>query len=65
MQKLRNAIYTFHIVVVEFVAALGKWVKESLLKWLKKASYSITADGCTDVTTVEELSVFCHWEEDD
>ena len=22
------------------------------------------ADECTDITEVEELSVFCHWEED-
>lgn len=21
------------------------------------------ADECTDITTIEELSVFCHWEE--
>ena len=26
--------------------------------------YSIMADECTDVTAVEELSVFCHWRED-
>ena len=61
----RNAIYTSHIAVVEFVEALGTWVEESLLKRLKKASYySIMADEYTDVTTVEELSVFCRWEED-
>ena len=58
-------MYTSHIAVVEFVEALGTWVEESLLKRLKKASYySIMADECTDVTTVEELSVFCRWEED-
>ena len=61
----RNAMYTSHIAVVEFVEALSTWVEESLLKRLKKASYySIMADECTDVTTVEELSVFCRWEED-
>ena len=53
----RNAIYTSHITVVKFVEALGTWIEESLLKWLKKASYySIMAGECTDVTTVEELS---------
>ena len=57
----RNAMYTSHIAVVEFVEALGTWVQESLVKRLKKPSYySIMADECTDVTTVEELSVFCH-----
>ena len=30
----RNAMYTSHIAVVEFVEALGTWVEESLLKWL-------------------------------
>ena len=58
-------MYTSHIAVVEFVEALGTWVEESLLKQLEKASYySIMADECTDVITVEELSGFCRWEED-
>ena len=36
----------------------------SVLKRLRKASYvSIMADECTDVTTVEKLSVFYRWEE--
>ena len=34
----------------------------SLLKRLHQAPfYSIMADECTDVTTVEELSLFCRW----
>lgn len=58
-------MYTSHIAVVEFVEALGMWVEDALLKRLKKASYySIMADECTNVTTVEELSIFCRWEED-
>ena len=41
------------------------WVEESLLKRLTKASYySMMADECTHVTTVEERSVLCCWEED-
>ena len=52
----KNTMYTSHIPVVEFVEALGTWVEEFLLKRLKKASYySIMADKCTDVTTVEKL----------
>ena len=51
--------------MVDFIEALGKWVEESVLKRLQKASYySIMADECTDITTTEELSVFCCWEED-
>jgi hypothetical protein len=31
----------------------------------KKASmYSLMADECTDISNVEELPVFCRWEED-
>ena len=61
----RNARYISHITVVEFVESLGVWVEESLLKHLQQASYyNVMADECTDVATVEEMSVFCHWEED-
>ena len=61
----RNAVYTSHVAVVEFIEALGILVEESLLKQLRQASYfSIMADECTDVVTIEEMSMFCHWEED-
>ena len=61
----RNARYTSHITAVEFAEALGVWVEESLLKHVQQASYySIMADECTDIATVEEMSVFCCWEED-
>ena len=61
----RNAVYTSRGAVVDFIQALGTWVEESTLKWLQKASvFSVMADECTDITAVEELSVFCHWEED-
>ena len=60
----RNAAYTSQGAVVDFIEALGKWVEELVLKRLQKASfYSIMADECTNVATVEELSVYCHWEE--
>ena len=61
----RNAVYTSKDAVVEFVAAIGQWVEESLLKRLHQAQYfSLMADECTDITTIEELSVFCRWVED-
>ena len=51
--------------MVEFVEALGIWVEESLLKRPHNASnYSIMANECTDISTVEELSIFCCWVED-
>ena len=38
--------------------ALGTWVEESLLKRLHQAScFSIMADECTDVATIEEMSL--------
>ena len=56
----RNVVHTSHVAVVEFIEALGIWVEESLLKRLCQASYfSIMADECTYVVTIEEMSVFC------
>ena len=40
------------------------WVEESQLKRLQSVPYfSVMSDECTDITTIEELSVFCRWEE--
>ena len=61
---LENATYTSRIAVVGFIEAIGIWVEEVMLNHLQKASYySIMADECTDISTVEELSVYCHWVE--
>ena len=60
----RNAVYTSHVAVVEFMEAIGTWIEESLLERLRQAScFSIMADECTDVATIEEMSVYCRWEE--
>ena len=60
----RNAVYTSRMAVVEFIEAVGIWVEERILKRLQQATvYSIMADECTDISTVEELSVFCRYEE--
>ena len=60
-----NGVYTSHIAVVEFMEALGTWVEEFLLKCLHQAyCFSIMADESTDVVTIEEMSVFCCWEEE-
>ena len=56
----KNAMYTSRIAVTEFIEALGTWLEESLLKHLYQATfYSIMADECTDISTDEELSLFC------
>ena len=58
-------ILYMHIAVVEFIEALGKWVEESLLKQLCQTSYfNIMANEHTNVATIDEMSVFCRWEED-
>ena len=57
-----NATYTSKMAIVEFVKVFGTWVEESLLKWLHKALFfSIMADECTDVTTIEEQSLGGEW----
>ena len=60
----KNAHYTSKDAEVDFVEALGTWVDESLLARLQNARYfSLLADECTDITTIEELSVVCLWVE--
>ena len=60
----KNAHYTSKDAVVDFVEALGTWVDESLLARLQNVLYfSLLADECTDITTIEELSVVCRWVE--
>ena len=59
-----NANYTSKIFVVKFVNVLGTWVEEFLLKRLHKTLvFSIMADECTDVTTIEELIICFSWVE--
>ena len=61
----RNATYTSQDAVIEFVEAIGQWVEESLLKRLHQApSCCLMADEYTDISTVEELSIFCRWIEE-
>ena len=53
-------MYASKMAVVKFVNALGTWVEEFLLKRLHMAPFfSIMADECSDVTTIEELTICC------
>ena len=64
-RSARNATYTSSDSTTDFLEALGLWVEESLLTRLCKAPfYSMMADECTDIATIEELSVFFRWVED-
>ena len=61
----RNATYTSTDTVFDFIEAIGTWVDEFQLKLLHKAPFfSLMADECTDITTIEEISVFCRWVEE-
>jgi len=52
----RNAVHTSHVAVAEFIDAIGIWIQEILLEHLDLAScFSIMADECTDVATMEEI----------
>ena len=56
----RNATYSSKDAVIDLIKAICQWVEESLLKHLLQASYfSIMADESTDISTMEELSIFC------
>ena len=60
----KNATYTSHVTIAEFVEAIGICIEEVMLEHLRKASYYRgMADVCTDIATVEELSVYCRWVE--
>ena len=60
----KNAMYTSRTAVVDFIEALGTWVEDSILKRLQNVPFfSVMTDECTDITTIEELSIFCSWEE--
>ena len=55
-----NATYRSASAVIGFIEAISVWVDECLLTKLQQASYYVLmADECTDVTTLEELSIFC------
>ena len=59
-----NATYLSKFTVVEFVQALGKWFDESLMGRIRQCNfYSIMVDECNDVSTLEELSIYCRWVE--
>lgn len=58
----KNASYTSSDAVTDFIEAIGIWIDEIQIKNLLAAPFfSLMADECTDVATIEELSIFCRW----
>jgi len=50
--------------VTDFIEAIATCVEESQLNRLQSVPYiSVMANECTAITTIEELSVYFHWEE--
>ena len=44
--------------------SIGVWAdKLQIIQLLGAPFFSLMADKCTDVATIEELSSFCHWVE--
>ena len=66
MERARkNPTCTAKVAVTEFVEAIGQWVQEVLLARIHHTSvFSLMADECTDISTVEELSIYSRWVED-
>ena len=63
-QAARNACYTSSDTVTDFLEAIGVWVDELLVNRLLDAQYfSLMADEFTDIANIEELSIYCRWEE--
>ena len=59
-----NATYRSAFAVIGFIEAISVWVEEGLLSRLHQAPYyTLMADECTDVSTLEEMSIFCRWVE--
>ena len=57
-----NARYHSQYAVIGFIEAISIWVKESLLNRLQKAPYyALMAHECTDVSTLEKVSIYCRW----
>ena len=50
--------------MTDFLEAIGIWVDELLVNRLLDAQYfSLMADECIDIANIEELSIYCRWEE--
>ena len=58
-QAAKNASYTSSDAATDFLETIGIWVDESLVNRLLDAQYfSLMADECTDIATIEECQFF-------
>jgi len=60
----KNATYASKDGVIDLVETIDQWIEENFLKRLHQAEYfGLLADECTDISTIEELSVVICWVE--
>ena len=58
----RNANYSFHVAISEYLDAISLWVQHGILRSLKEAAfYSLLDDESTDIAKIEELSICFRW----
>lgn len=58
----KNANYTSHQTIEEYVVAIGIYLENDILKSLNSASYfSLLLDESQDINTVEEMSLCARW----
>ena len=58
----QNAQYTSKFSAVMLLEAINSWLDMKLIESLKSSPYfSVLADECVDISTTEELSIFCRW----
>ena len=60
----KNASYTSTDAVTDFVEAIRVWVDKLQVNRVRNVPFfSMMADECVDVASIEELSVYCRWVE--
>ena len=60
-----NAKYTSTTAITDFIHAIAQWVERGLLQSLKQSPYyTLMGDECTDVSSMEELSLCFRWLKD-
>ena len=61
-QGLSNAQYTLNFSSQSLLIAIDSWIDSNLIANLQASQFfSIMADECHDISTQEELSVYCRW----
>ena len=58
----QNAQYTSKFSAVMLLEAINSWLDRKLIERLTSSqSFSVLADECVDISTTDELSIFCRW----